>query len=244
MVIPTHSPIPTLYELTLIDETTLGLRVHKIALSKLQELDWAKISLNFASAFTAPIAGDCGLNNVFVLGQSDHPDWIVWQFTLPQAEVNDAKAFAIRATFNLFVDYLSMCYEVDTGWSTNQLIFIQDFSTSASGSFRAIFTPTVVKWLSSSKNREKLEEITKAMRTAFSHIWRSRFEGLGFQATCEDGYRFHLLPGDRAGLDPAPNTENLAGHGYELICHNIDTWMVQLSLLIGLAKLHDLIRAT
>ena len=48
--------------------------------------------------------------------------------------------------------------------------------------------------------------------------------------------------GDRTGLHPSSFGSIGIGRGYQFSCHNVDTSMQQLTLLVGLATLCDKVR--
>jgi len=63
------------------------------------------------------------------------------------------------------------------------------------------------------------------------HIW-ARIES-------ESGWLNVSCPGDACGLHPGNSFGPKEGRGYEFACHNVDNPMQQITLLAGLAALHD-----
>ena len=246
MIHPFKDSIPAWYELTLVNPTTLGFRIHTTALLDLARLPWGSITSGIlADPFTPPCEGDCGLNKIFTFTESENPDWILWQCPLPTAYDNGNKGHDLFATMSLFFGSLSLMYsEVKSHCPYSQLILLEDiYFHQQGGSFKLTLTAPTVKWLHNHGDQTFLDEVSAAMRSANMHIWNQGRSGTsGFQAVLHEKRWLHLVTGVSGGLDPAPNSSNNPDSGYEMVCHNVSTWTSALPLIVGVAKMHDLIR--
>lgn len=89
-----------------------------------------------------------------------------------------------------------------------------------------------------------LPEAERAMTEAHFQIWQKpldRYDLRRHEVVCHPPKSIHLsCPGNACGLDPEySRTEDW---GYMLQPHNVDSRIQQLTLLAGIAKLHDLVR--
>lgn len=153
-------------------------------------------------------------------------------------------AFAISASLNLIFRRLYQP-EVQPVGEKLQLLtvtLVTDYGQYG-GALSGAYSIPLVKWLSS-KFDEDIPEMVDAMRTSYERFFgkdkllvhTSRFgafvngEGGGLNVDC---------PGDACGLNPSSRGLRGDGRGYEFSCHNVDSPAQQLTLLAGLAALHD-----
>lgn len=87
-----------------------------------------------------------------------------------------------------------------------------------------------------------IPEMVEAMKIAYNHTQRIRGSSsvFYFRASIDysNGWLNISCPGNACGLNPWHNAVHNTG-GYEFADHNVDTPFQQLTLLAGLAALHD-----
>lgn len=87
-------------------------------------------------------------------------------------------------------------------------------------------------------------EVEEAMKEAHFQMWQkplSKREQREHRVDCHPPKSIHLsCPGNACGLDPEHS--RIEDRGYRLHPHNVDSRIQQLTLLAGIAKLHDLVR--
>lgn|SRR3989344_7537152 len=148
-------------------------------------------------------------------------------------------AFAISASLNLFFDS-AFYFEESIGTPKNQLLTIQ-LSTAHGmhgGELSGTYSPVLVKWLKNHPGR--ITEIENAMRKAYIRMLRKDYlDELSFRAsTNERGWFLTSCPGDACGLHPTDHSMR-DDCGFQFRSHNVDNPAQQLTLLAGLAALHD-----
>jgi len=150
-------------------------------------------------------------------------------------------AEAISASFSVLFMVLSFC-EKDTSAPFPQLMTVETITRrdSHGGSLGGDVGISLRQWLISVSHCG-VPEITAAMKTAYGRMFELRYyhrdfdfcvnvrECGGFTADC---------PGDACGIHPN-DWYMRNGEGYQFTCHNVDTVGQQLTLLAGLAALHD-----
>ncbi|HZS43200.1 MAG TPA: hypothetical protein VFA52_03225 [Candidatus Paceibacterota bacterium] len=108
------------------------------------------------------------------------------------------------------------------------------------GSLGGEYSSSLCSWLGSRAGLH-LPEVEKAMYKAYVEMMTDAYvDDYRFRATVEsaDGWLNISCPGDGCGLHPADGWLR-KGHGYEWACHNVDHAGQQLTLIAGLAALHD-----
>jgi len=261
--IPQHDHMPCWYEISLKSDLVVGIRLHRSVLNEFQNVPWGSgdtiiedliKKYEQLTSFTSPSERSWGFDNVFVLTKSDHPDWICWEFTLPdiQAEFKN-KDFPkthiqIRATLMIFC-MLARFAEIEniSDIGVKQLIIIDHINLPAhdrfgSGSLSAILTPQVMPWIAKQPEGH-VKEIQQSMRVAHEYMWSggSRSERFGARISHPKWIYFDV-PGDACDLSPDNNSHNDLNQGYTLVPHNVDSGVQQLAFVVGLAKLHELVR--
>lgn len=159
-------------------------------------------------------------------------------------EIDWKTAYAISASFNVLLSWLSF-EETDTASPFPQLLTVNLTTQKGmhGGSLGGSISIPMEKWLASfvgASNDQyvSLPEISKAMRVAYEKMLglQDRFER--FQSWVRDGGFVADCPGDACGINP--NHWDIGeNRGYNFSCHNVDTPMQQITLLAGLAALHD-----
>lgn len=154
-------------------------------------------------------------------------------------------AQAVSASFNIFFS-LARYPESETSSPLPQLMVI-DVATRHDihgGSLGGEFSIPLYEWLKSFEERTRFPEIIEAMQNAQKKMFNKidRYEGFGFRA-----YMLHKggitldIPGNACGIYNAPDYDygSPRKEGCKFECHNVDTPMQQLTLLVSLAALHD-----
>lgn len=155
------------------------------------------------------------------------------------------KAFAISASFTVFFLF-SFNPEIQTSSNLKQLMAVQTITESNihGGSIWGDFSSLLINWLKTIKETQNfLTLIRKASMGAYVKMDGRKldiFHDYDFRVALKDGRLIMDCPGDACGINP--NEEYWDGKGdggYRFNCHNVDNPMQQLTLLAGLAALHD-----
>lgn len=145
---------------------------------------------------------------------------------------------SLTVLFSL-IDYT----DIETRSKSRQLLTVHTITDRGQhgGSLGGMYSVEFVDWLSHFKPNTKLEEMGKAMKLAYGRMLGRRYlDGYRFSASVdyENGWLNVSCPGDACGLNPSDGYLR-PGSGYEFSCHNTDSPAQQLTLLAGLAALHD-----
>lgn len=149
----------------------------------------------------------------------------------------------ISATFTVVFLFLSLFYDKETKCLSSQLMTVETRTAVGlhGGSLGGIFSIDLVNWMSSFAPNFTIVEMVDAMMTAYGHMFAEKldqFERFRASIDYENGWLNVDCPGNACGLNPSHSSVG-KGHGYEFTPHNVDTCMQQLTLLAGLAALHD-----
>lgn len=155
------------------------------------------------------------------------------------------KAFAISATFTVFFTF-SFNLEIQTSSNLKQLMTV-DTRTRRDihgGSICGNFSALLVNWLRTIKDTQNfLTLIRKTTVGAYTEMDGRKpgiFDSNNFRMALENGRLFMDCPGDACGINPNEEWwDEKDNKGYGFSCHNVDGPMQQLTLLAGLAVLHD-----
>ena len=255
MKIPTLDPISTWYELNVIGEQDeiLVVRIHNAAMSELVEMvkSNAPVVLQYQKKFDLPEfiepAHDCwGFKKVLCKTPCIQDGWTEYRIILPIMEEGGLSAlYPLRATLKILFDALFL-FGGDTGWHLPQLMVVTGLLVDRSwhgGALGVAFTPAMIKFLSMQENEQNLPAVIDIMRKAYERISGDvRYPFGKFRAFCRQPKWIHFsVPGDACQLDPDSYDSSLE-RGYKLSSHNVDSGLQQLSLIMGLAKLHSLAR--
>ncbi len=151
-------------------------------------------------------------------------------------------ATAVSASFTIFTALLRLS-EKDTSAVLPQLFTFKTITHKDihGGSLSGDISISLCKWLGSFSEGEEISEMVQAMKIAYGYMFGGlkSFDEPSFRAYIRKGGRFTAdCPGDACGLHPSDWYIH-EGKGYEFSCHNVDTPMQQITLLAGLAALHD-----
>ena len=160
------------------------------------------------------------------------------------------KAFALSATFTLLFTYLyPQRKPIDSTTSRHQLITVCTITQKKAdgGSLFGEFSKAIVSWMKSIGCEESFLNSLKMVTTkAYGKMYGCKldkievFDAYDFKMMIKNGRLIMDCPGDACGLHPS---EDYGGEkeetGYKFSCHNVDSPMQQLTLLAGLAALHD-----
>lgn len=150
-------------------------------------------------------------------------------------------AFAVSASFTIF-SAVTFYSEIETSARVPQLLTFQTCTIADlhGGSLSGIYGIPLVKWLSSFKGN--IPEMIEAMMRAYDYMLELHdFDKYRFQSSVDydDGRLNVSCPGNACGLNPSSSSDLRDGQGYKFSCRNTDSPLQQLTLLAGLAALHD-----
>jgi hypothetical protein len=163
--------------------------------------------------------------------------------------------FAISASlavFSFIARYGYQLSEFVTNARNPQIfLFIPSADYGINGSYiSGEFSMALINWfiISVLTSRKRLETVIGKVRDATITAHRKMCGKLfgsevdDFRAVLYEDTGFHIsVPGNACGIDPGYRYfEN--GEGYEFCGHNIDSPIQQISILAGLAVLHDIAR--
>lgn len=259
---PWKDLIPAWYEIGIYEKTTLVINIHAKVLSLFDMLKSdSPIVKHYEKefdlpSFIMPTAERWGFGEV-IQRVPNESGWVSYHCPLPiykkhgeRNRSDKGTAATVRTTLSILFGLLDFCPEEDTEYRVSQLVIIDGFLVQNDlhgGSLSATITPAMTPFLSS-PSVESLRSIQDSMRTAYEHMWQERKHSKlftnDFRVHYQEPTKIHLtVPGDACGLDPAFGDYDGASYGYRLVPHNVDSGMQQLSLLMGLARLHELGRA-
>lgn len=155
------------------------------------------------------------------------------------------EAYALSATFTLIFTYLGIS-EKESNSKRPQLITVSTITDKEmhGGSLSGQFSIGLVSWMRSIKNpKNLLSSLKKAAIKSFKKMdMRSNdpdnFYDHQFRVRLDNGRLIMDCPGDACDIHPETWREG-DDEGYSFSCHNVDTPMQQLTLIAGLAALHD-----
>lgn len=126
-----------------------------------------------------------------------------------------------------------------------QLIEIEamNLSRSMGGAGLCVaISPRVCEWIRDTRESKPLYVIEEAMHYIHRLVVDHDHDRAFCRVWVNSPDRIHLQASNNAcTLDPSLSSRE-SHHGYALAPHNVDTRLHQLSLLAGLAKIHDLVR--
>lgn len=151
------------------------------------------------------------------------------------------RAYAVSASFTIFFK-IARYPEKETSSSLPQLIIVETVTDREmhGGSLGGEISIPLRNWLASLGDAS-LPEVTQATKTAYGHMFSGlrHFNDYYFKSYARSNGGFVAdCPGDACGLHPS-GWHKPEGEGYEFSCHNVDSPAQQITLLAGLAALHD-----
>lgn len=160
------------------------------------------------------------------------------QWTMDWKEVK-----AISASLTVLTIYLR-CYEIETSTPYPQLMTFQTITEEGmhGGSLSGEISIPLYNFLKAFGEHAELSEVIRAMKIAHDTMVGNReLYQYSFDAYVKKGHFIINCPGDACGLNPS-DWYTHEGQGYEFSCHNVDSPIQQLTLLVGLATLNDMAR--
>ncbi len=192
-----------------------------------------------------------GFNNASIR-REDVNGFRTFSFALPVIKASNRVASipsllpaeAISASLMVF-SLLSRYYESRTSASRSQLLVFQSIASTQTCYGHAMdgeYSRKLVAWIRNLPD-ESLEDITGVMRQAYDRmlpVYKKIFQW-EYRVFHDDSGRLILdCPGNACGIGPDEMSyEDHEEEGYGWNCHNLDTVIQQLTLLAGLAALHD-----
>ena len=155
-----------------------------------------------------------------------------------------SSAYAISASFTIVfgILFLGGCHQ--TSSSSVQLMEVRTTTENGmhGGSLYGHISIPLKEWIQS-VGEAKIPEMVHAMETTYDTMMgKEDYHRFSFNAYARERGGFTTsCPGDACGLHPT-DWNMSKGKGYEYSCHNVDTPAQQLTLLAGLAALHDRVR--
>lgn len=154
--------------------------------------------------------------------------------------IDYSTADAISATFTVLTMKAGY-YQGKTSAPFPQLLTVSTstWKGTAGGSLHGMFGIPLCQFLRSVGERIRIPEVERAMQIAHRRMLGSTGYDTGdYLAKVERrGWLNVSCPGEACGLHPAHEPRD--GRGYEFTSHNVDSPAQQLTLLAGLAALHD-----
>ena len=140
--------------------------------------------------------------------------------------------------------FTSLCYQdEETSADKRQTMTVQMavHQDIYGGSLYVDLSPMARSRLSDFGQDTKLSEVTQAMFNCHIRMMGKEkyLDTYDFLSRVSDGYAHLNCPGNACGLGPEEYERN--DYGYRLVPHNTDSPIQQLTLLMGLAKLCEMI---
>lgn len=153
-------------------------------------------------------------------------------------------ADATKANLAIFFD-LARMNEMETSASKKQIFEIWSGCRDNCHSLGGYYSPAFMRWLDQFPTWTEFPEVEEAMRQTYLFMFHERRRKMlifDFKAKLlHPGYLTLDCPGDACGIHPSRHG-NTSDRGCEFTCHNLDSAAQQLTLLAGLAALHDQVR--
>jgi hypothetical protein len=255
--------VPAWYELSYLKPGTLGIEIHQKVIDFFAAEKYLKTPRGLSKhAFPFPplieqpsnLVFDFG--NPFLLGQSKRSGWLNYELSLPILRGEDGYCrqdfnpiTGVRATLECLFLILSL-FKGETGSPKRQLLVVEGLRNETNlhgGSLWVYLTPSTCLYLRQFPSHSCVPEIDEAMSQTYQYLWPEEEINIFNRCStrCQESHFLHLsVPGNACGLDPDYHSGlgNYRARGYSLSPHNVDSYLQQFSLLMGLAKLHDLVR--
>ena len=146
-------------------------------------------------------------------------------------------AAASIAVFSAWTGYA----EIETSASAPQLIEFHSYVCCGSSPLGGYYGIPFMEWLAKYPVHTEFKEASAAMRETYRFMFNDRREFMLWRTEARllhPGYLTLDCPGDACGLHMSHHS-NKPDEGSEFTCHNLDSPAQQLTLLAGLAGLHD-----
>lgn len=135
-------------------------------------------------------------------------------------------------------------YDQEVPTAFPQLITFEASAGRRNSSLHGEIGIVLQRWLASGPENAQYPSAVTAMVTAYKKMFGSRLDMVAqhrFEASTNRGGLIVSCPGNGCGINPA-DWNFREGEGYKFSSHNVDTPAEQLTLLAGLAALHDIAR--
>jgi hypothetical protein len=251
----TRENIPCWYELSW-DKKTPGiiLRIHRDFI-KNTEFDFLnswqvkELMEDFKfPEFKADFNQDIGFGGAFK-NQGKNKDGF-WNFLVEIPQIKTAtgvdfrQADIISGSFTTLTNFLSSLCKKETSTPFSQLITLNTITKSnliqKGYSFSGEISFLLRRWLADVSGRREIPEVIQAMKTAYQKMSVSfkYYENEFRMNIWENGGLSISCPGDACSLYSDQSVSNNT-KGYKFGSDNVDNPMQQITLLAGLAALHD-----
>lgn len=157
-------------------------------------------------------------------------------------------AFTVSASFTTILTWVRFPQK-ETSCPIPQLMTVETITEDDmhGGSLWGEYSVELCNWMRSlylqNKDRYEITEMVEAMRIThkrmFGKINKFDEHQIWARVASGNGWLNVSCHGDACGLHPADDYGPREGRGYKFSCHNVDNPMQQLTLLAGLAALHD-----
>jgi len=159
-------------------------------------------------------------------------------------------AYKVSATLNVILTWLNWtdCEQV-TSSSLVQLLKVEIVTMKRMHgcAIAGEYSISLANILRSFKKEIYLDEVTDPMRIAYARMLNETLRTLNhlrFLAIVRPPGRFSAdCPGNACGIHPDHMYSEDPCRGYDFTSHNVDSPFQQLTLLVGLAALHDFVRS-
>ncbi len=249
---PKKKTIPAWYEIGQRAGEVFILRIHR-EMTFEHDLKKSRLAKDYGKRFRIgefehPSPAGFGFREQFKKVSSPDPNWNVYEAALPNLRADNSDDLALRASLSVIFNSLSL-YEGTTTSPLPQLIVSEGLRIELGphgSALAATLTPAVCQWLHMQPDNSELVSVVDTMMKADDCLWPNKRVSVRrheFQARCGQPKWLHLqVPGNACGLDPDDYFNESPDVGYQLSPHNVDFALQQLTFLMGLARLHDLVR--
>lgn len=250
--------VPAWYQLSynIINEVpTVIFRIHRDFLTQEEPLDlnnhWRANNLKEELGlgdFTWNIQRSLGFNDSLQKNDESR-EFVNFALGLPQIKRNlelfaeESRAYAAVASVQLLLSWMYYREEVTSSTLPQLFVVLCGYEKSqARASMTGHYSKTLVQWLVQRQIGEDLEAVSTAMHSAWEYMYGPNSIRSGKCAAMINGiggyFNLSVYGTHGPGLDPNGSLEN--DQGYAVTCHNLHTPGQILTLLVGLAALHDL----
>lgn len=184
-------------------------------------------------------------------------DWVAWQAVLPRilyprsenrVRWDDIHKVSATLGFSLYIIAYALDSKIQS--KTPQLFVVSGFGIPkgpSTAGFSATLAPQLCNWMAKSLTKEMAGRVVAMMNAVYLAMWPEKGALGGFGGMFENallcnspGYIHLNCPGNACGLDPKDydtRKGELFEYGYDLVPHNVDSSLQQLTLLAGLTTL-------
>ena len=162
-----------------------------------------------------------------------------YDYTLWHPEVNWDFAHAVSATLTVLFKSLSIV-DVPSTLQKPQLVEVDMYTKLGNNPISVVLGKALLPYLHTQQNNSYHQNSENVMETAYTYMMgKNEYPALNrFEVWFRENRWVNLTcPGDRCGLDP--NGYYNTDQGYEIYSHNVDSVAQQLTLLMGIAAIHQ-----